>query len=188
MDGTIVALYQHLSYAGSTAKVAINLERRMGIEEVGIGAAIGIGARLAIIGKKTEHVGDNLEGVVTIEHTRPEIDLPSQAPTCCHVTTLIQGISCSSEEVGVSVGGHLVGGIESVEMRDMTMLILGIVGILKSLLQLSMTTYLHGRKSVDGLTQALLIGGILAEYLSSMEGVAQRIKDNLVVHRTAGSH
>ena len=37
-DFAIMALQKHLSYAGRAAKVAVDLERRMGAEEVGIGA------------------------------------------------------------------------------------------------------------------------------------------------------
>ena len=37
-DFAIMALQKHLSYAGRAAKVAVDLERRMGTEEIGIGA------------------------------------------------------------------------------------------------------------------------------------------------------
>ena len=38
LDFSVMALQQHLGDAGRAAEVAVNLERRMGAEEVGIGA------------------------------------------------------------------------------------------------------------------------------------------------------
>ena len=38
LDVPVMALQQHLGDAGRTAEVAVDLERRMGAEEVGIGA------------------------------------------------------------------------------------------------------------------------------------------------------
>ena len=40
MDSTVMALNQHFGNTGSTAKVTVNLERRVGIEQVWIGATI----------------------------------------------------------------------------------------------------------------------------------------------------
>ena len=39
LNVSVMALQQHLGYAGRAAEVAVDLERRMGTEEVGIGAS-----------------------------------------------------------------------------------------------------------------------------------------------------
>ena len=46
----------------------------------------------------------------------------------------------------MGVGGYLVGGVETVEVGDMTVFILRVVGIDKPFLQLSVTSDLHGRQ------------------------------------------
>ena len=42
MDGTVVTLKEHLGNACRGAEVAIDLEWRMGVKQVGIGASVGI--------------------------------------------------------------------------------------------------------------------------------------------------
>jgi hypothetical protein len=59
MDGTIVALKQKLGHTGSKPEVAVNLERRVGIEEIGIDATVGIFFCQGIAWQQVQHVVDN---------------------------------------------------------------------------------------------------------------------------------
>ena len=45
---SIFTLHQHLDDTGTTAEVTIDLERRVGVEQVGVGAATTTGVRAAI--------------------------------------------------------------------------------------------------------------------------------------------
>ena len=88
--------------------------------------------------------------MVTIEHTSPEVGLPTKAPTRGHIATLLQCVGSSRKQVGMRVGRDLVGGIETIEMGDVTVFITGIVGIDEPLLQLTIAANLHGRKLGKG--------------------------------------
>lgn len=88
MDGTIVALKQKLGHTGSKPEVAVNLERRVGIEEIGIDATVGIFFCQGIAWQQVQHVVDNRQGMVAVEHPCPEVDFPSEAPSCGHIPAL----------------------------------------------------------------------------------------------------
>ena len=113
----------------------------MGIEQVGISAAMT--TPLHIVGNHSQHIPNNAEGMVAILHARPEIDFPPQTPARGHVAALLQRIGSSGEQIGMSVGRYLVGGIEAIEMRDVTMLVLGIITVPQPLLQLTIASNLH---------------------------------------------
>ena len=114
MHGTVMTLHEHLADTCSTTEVTIDLERRMGIEEVGVGAA----ARSPFdrVGNECQHVLDDLIGMVTVEHTCPEVRFPTETPTCGHITTLFQGVGSCREQFGVGVRRNLIRGIESIEV------------------------------------------------------------------------
>ena len=97
-----MTLDEHLADTSGTTEVAVDLEGRMGIKEVGISTTMS--TPLYRVGNHGEHVANDAEGMVAIEHTRPEIDFPAQAPSRGHVATLLQRVSSSSKEVGMSVG------------------------------------------------------------------------------------
>ena len=143
-----MALQQHLADTCRTAEVTVDLEGWVRIEEVGIGAAPR--APLYIVGDLREHVLDNLEGVVAVEHARPEVDLPAQTPASGHIAALLQGIGCSREKFKVAEGRNLVGRIEAIEVGDVAVLVLGIVTVDEPLLQLAVLAYLHRREFFEG--------------------------------------
>ena len=104
VHGTIVALQQHLADAGGTAEIAVDLEWRVSIEEVGIGPPVGILPHLTVVGQEFQHIADNLVGVVAVEHPRPEIDFPSQTPSRGHVAPLLQRVGCGGKEFRMRIG------------------------------------------------------------------------------------
>ena len=124
--------------------------------------------------------------MVAVLHARPEIDLPRQAPACSHVAALGQRGSGSAEEFRMSVGRYLVGGIESVEMRDVPVVIIRIVGIIEPFLQLAILPDLHGRQQGQRLLYGVLQGLVLAQYAGRTERVGQGVGCNLVVHGATG--
>ena len=88
----------------------------------------------------------------------------------------------------MGIWGNLIRGIESVEVRDMTMLVFRIITVPQPLLQLSVTSNLHGRQLLKGST---IDGSRIvadAQYLSGTHHLIQRIEHNLVVHRRTSRH
>ena len=100
-----LALHQHLADTSRTAEVAVNLEGRMGIEEVGVGAAsftvVRHSAFLRCNGSQQFTV--YLMGFLPILQSCPEVDAPTRTPTCrlvafdfkCPLAGLQQGICFS---------------------------------------------------------------------------------------------
>ena len=82
---TVVALQQHLGDAGGTSEVAVDLEWRVRVEEVRVGAAL-----LLLVAHEGQLVADELEGVVAVEQARPQAHLPSHAPSCRRVAAVYQ--------------------------------------------------------------------------------------------------
>ena len=78
MQRSVVALKKHLRDTRACTEVAVYLERRMGVEEVGIGPSVGIAG---ICRKQVEQIAEYGIGVIAVEKTRPKIDFPSQAPS-----------------------------------------------------------------------------------------------------------
>ena len=132
MKGSVVALHQHFGHASGETKVAVNLEWRMRIEEVWINTF-------------RKHVLDDFVSMVTIEQTCPQVDFPSGRPSCSFVATLDECCFNSLEQCRLAVRRNLIAGIQTISMRDVTMLVVGIVGILQPFLQLSVAAYLHRR-------------------------------------------
>ena len=69
-----MTLQQHLGDAGGPAQIAIDLERRMGAEQVGIGAgtmgAIQLNGRL-------QQLSQEMIRMVALTQARPETEFPS---------------------------------------------------------------------------------------------------------------
>ena len=70
----MMALKQHLGDAGSAAEVAIDLERRMGAKQVGIGAST---MDAVVQDGRLQQLLQKKIGVVAIAQSCPETDLPS---------------------------------------------------------------------------------------------------------------
>ena len=64
--GTVVTLQQHLRHTSCESEITIDLEWRMSVKEIAIGAAVGIVFRHSIAREKTEHVADDAEGMVAV--------------------------------------------------------------------------------------------------------------------------
>ena len=98
--------------------------------------------------------------MVSVKHTCPEIDFPSQTPSSSHVSTLFQRIGSSGEQLGVGVGGYLIGWIKTIEMGDVAMLVFGVISIDEPFLQLSILSDLHRRKFGNCLEKSVDVCGV----------------------------
>ena len=95
MHVAVVALQQHLGNAGGTTEVAVNLEGWMGIEEVGVGAAL-----FLLSAHQGELVANEFQGMVAIEQPGPEAYLPSHAPARGGVATVLERGLCGVSQLG----------------------------------------------------------------------------------------
>ena len=183
MHGSIMTLQEHLCDAGCYSEVTINLEWWMGIKEIRIGSSLRIFLYLRIRWQQAKHIADDSESMIAIEHACPEVRLPTQTPARSLVATMLQSSGCGMEQFRMRERRNLIGWIQSIEMRDMAMLILRIIRIHKPLLQLSVLSYLHRRNLRNQLLHRLALSLINPQYFRSLHGTGQGIEGYLVIHR-----
>ena len=140
LDFPIMALQQHLGDASRAAEVAINLERRMGAEEVGIGACLMASVKM---NGRLEEVPQKTISMVTIVKTRPKADFPSPRPTCAFVTTAVQGLAAGIHQFWRFGLGQHGARIKSKKMRHMAMLRFHFLVVFQPFLQITLLADLH---------------------------------------------
>ena len=106
-----MTLQEHLGHTGSETEITVDLEGRMSVKEVGICPAIRIFLCNCVAGQQTEHITDDIKGMIAVEHTSPEVYLPSNTPSRSHVATLDKRVACSLEELGIEIRRNLIAGI-----------------------------------------------------------------------------
>ena len=89
LDFAGVGLQQHLADAGGVAEVAVDLERRVGVEEVCVHAAA-VPVVHARVADEPQQVADEFVGAVAVVQARPEVDLPGGAPAGAHVAARVE--------------------------------------------------------------------------------------------------
>ena len=90
-------LEQHFHDAGRAAEVAVDLERRVGVEKVRIGAAATTGVRaLILVGTDiAQQAAVHLVGQFALTEPGIEIDAPAAAPSCRFKALYFQCFKCS---------------------------------------------------------------------------------------------
>ena len=162
----------------------------MRVEEVGISPAVAsLGTPHGAVGRKQgEHVGYYLERMVAVEEPCPEVYLPAETPPCRHVSPLFEGDPSRIEEFGRRERADLGGRIQSVEMRYVPVLVIGIVGIVHPFLQLPVLSHFHRRQQSQGVAQGIAERGIDPEDLRGLDYAREGVMDYLVVHGAAGRY
>ena len=116
MDRARMALHQHLADSGCRTKIAINLERRMGVEKVRINA----GAAISVDGfRPVDHVqqaSQHSVGVIAVPQPGPEIDFPGAAPASAFVAAGLQGNAGGFGQFRGGCPGDLATGIQGEQM------------------------------------------------------------------------
>ncbi len=163
-----MALHQHLGDGGGGSEVAVNLERWVGVEEVG--------QRFV-----AQEVGEEFVGAVAIAETGPEVDFPGEGPAGGTVTADIQRLAGGGEEVG---GGwsDLVGREETVEVGDVAVTLVGLRVFLDPFHEASVAGDADGCQSAQGILATATEGGIGTEDLFRSDAVFQKFADDLEVH------
>ena len=162
----------------------------MRVEEVGVGPS-GF-AELAARADQRELVGDQLEGVVAVQHPGPEADLPAHRPARGRVSPLDQRVAYGLREQRRAVGRDLVARIEAPEVRDVAVAVLGIIPVLPPLLQLAVLADPHRRQATAHHVERVRECGVTPQDRRRARRVREKVGHELVVHRHArkdvGSH
>ena len=178
LNFAVLALQQHFHDAGRAAKVAINLERRAGVKQVGIGT---FGA---------EEILQNAESMVAFVQPRPEVDAPGRAPAGGLIAADLQGFLHGGGEFGRGVHIHSCTRKQAVQMRDVAVmqLVRLEVQIGQPFLQLAGAANLHRREPRPR-------GGNLpgewlvrAENFRRAEAVVEQIAEDFQIHRRPGAN
>ena len=113
-----MALHEHLVHAGDRTEVAVNLERRVRIEQVVVRLARG-----------KEHANHRV-GMVAVVHAGPKVDFPSERPAGRIVTALFQRDAGALDQIRSFFRRNLRAREEAVQVRNMAVLVVRIVPIL----------------------------------------------------------
>ena len=82
MELVVLALEKHFGYSRYRSEVAVDLERRMGVEEVG---ERGLAQEFPV----------HLVGLVSVKQPCPEADFPCFTPAGTTITSDLEGLDCS---------------------------------------------------------------------------------------------
>ena len=115
-----MALEEHLRDCGAASEVAVDLKRRVGAEEVGVGAAV-----VAVDGcgfDQLKQVAEEAQGVVPVAEAGLEVDFPCDGPAGAFVAAALQSLARGRGEVGSSSRRDLVAGMKGEKMRAVAVL------------------------------------------------------------------
>ncbi len=124
MELACVTLQEHFGDPRRRAEISIDLERRMGVEQV----------RICAIG--SQKLTEEQVRVIAILESGPEVDLPAHRPTGRLVAAQFERPSHGIEQLRRSPFGYLVSGTQAVQVRYMPVLRLGFLEVAAPLLQL----------------------------------------------------
>ena len=142
----IFALHQHLDDTGTTAEVTVNLERRVGVEQVGIGAAATTGIRTAIaVGTDVaEQFAVDMIGVLGVVQSGIKVNAPASAPACGLVALEFKGARGGAVDslLGVRAVVEVMARVDAEEVTLMTMVGVLVVPVVEPLLQVALMSNL----------------------------------------------
>ena len=182
-------MHKHLYHTGTTAKVAINLEGRMSVQQVGIGTAASacIGPLIPVRTYVREQFSVDVIGVLGIVQTGIEVDTPTGTPPRRAVAPNLQRlVSCLMQILyAVHAVGKTMTGINTEEVTLMTVIRVFVVPVVEPFLEIALLTYLiwlQTRERLVYLSHEILIGSQLA---GSIAGIGQAFTNHREVGRAA---
>jgi len=117
MNAACVTLDKHFAKAGGRAEIAVDLERRMGIEQVRIDAAAAFAIDGFCFADDIEQAAQYRVGVIAVPEAGPEVDLPGPAPAGALVAAGLQGNPCGLGQLGCCRPADLAAGIQGEQME-----------------------------------------------------------------------
>jgi len=165
-----MALKQHLRDARRAPEVPVDLEGRMGVEQVREGVA-------------GQGLDEHPVRVVAVEQPGPEGDLPGLAPARPPIAAEDQGLARGGEEFGRVAPSDLRARVQAVQVGYVPVLVGRIVDVLQPLLKLTVAADLIGCDARPRSAQCGREVGIDSEEVGRGGGVREQAADDLVVHR-----
>ena len=123
--------------------------------------------------------------VIAVEQARPKVDLPAHRPAGAGVAAKEQRLAGGIEQVG-RLRRDLVAGMQAPEVRDVAVLVVGIVLVDQPLLELPVPSDLVGCDARAHLFQLPAQVRIDVQDGAGLDGVGEQVADDLVIHRRAG--
>ena len=179
-----MALHEHFCDSGGIAIVAVNLERRAGIEETSVEAAPVV--RIPILkSRRLDEGAYHRERVVAVSDSRPERDSPGHRPAGRVVAPHFKRALCRGEKEGSRLGGDLIAREEAVEMGHMAVVHLCLREIFPPLLQLACLVDPKGSEFGELTLEFGLQFGIYVEDRLRFDCAREEFADNRHIHRRA---
>src|SRR5579871_1700351 len=94
----VLALEEHFGDAGGGAEVAVDLEGRVCVEEVGEEAGFRLDA-LLLVGGGLDQVLQDAPGMIAIEEARPEVQLPAHRPAGGFIAAKLERLFRGGEQL-----------------------------------------------------------------------------------------
>ena len=151
---SIFTLHQHLDDTGATAEVTIDLERRVGVEQVGVGAAATTRIRttIAVGTDVAEQFAIDMIGVLCIVQSGIEVDAPASAPAGGLVAFQFKGARGSTVDglLGVCAIVKVMARVDAEEVTLMTMVRILVFPVIEPLLEVAFLADFVGVKAGEG--------------------------------------
>jgi len=185
MDFTGMALDEHFHHACRGSEIAVDLEGRMGVEEVGIGAASpGVDFFVDLDGAEEEFY--HIIGMVAIEEACPEVDFPRQAPSRTFIAPEEERLAGGFHQFRGAVPGNFATRVDGPEVGDVAVFVVGIIFVFHPFLQLTVPADSVGG---DLRNHFLQFSGELSIGIQKRGGLNagfEKGPDDLVVHGRTG--
>ena len=123
MNEALITLYQHFGNAGRSTEVSVYLERRMRIKQILIYSSHRVIHADNCQRRKTECGLKQAIRMISILKTCPTSYFPRTAPSCSHISTRFECLLCCISKQRIAMIRDLIAGIQSYQLRKMTVFI-----------------------------------------------------------------
>ncbi len=176
LDLVRVTLHQHLGDAGDAAEVAVDLEGRVQVEEVGRGA------------RRGEQVRQVLVGAGRLQQPRPHVDLPGEGPALSRGAAQFQALLGGRGELRGAPRGDLGAREDAVQVGHVAALDQGrLLPVHQPLLDLAQVADAGGGEPVADLGDAFDEPAVAVQHLRGLPEGVEEVPQQLHVHRGAGA-
>src|SRR5574344_236525 len=122
VNSPVLTLKQHFRYTCRISEIAVNLKRRMCIKKIRERTPA---TSFRLVGRKQfQKILYDFVSMIAIQQTCPKIYFPTDRPSRSFISTLNHRILHSLKQQRMGKWRNLIAGIESVCMRDMSVLIM----------------------------------------------------------------
>src|SRR5690606_22735374 len=177
---------QHLGDPGRRSEIAVDLEGRVSVQQIGVHAAPGGSAPPEV--DRRQELLQAFVRLFAIEQTRPKVHLPGQAPARPFVGAELQRLAARRPKGRIRTPGDLPARMQAVEMGDVPVAGLRLLEVLPPYLKLSVSADLKRNKALPGVFQLLSKISVDAQSLRRLDAVGKEIPYQAHVHSRRRAH